>query len=245
MSGKIWAMVLFFCIAQLSLAAADCAGGAGISPDKYEINAVKGQDYFFTFVVYNYAGCPPANYSIDLELKNAPAGKSLNDLFEWSTDEKEFSVDAPGSKKILLTIKPLIEEGIYEIHVIATASTNTNESGTSVSSSAISKIWFYFGDETKKQGETEKPEWYNSSENEGVGTKQEKNAGAESGEGTASTKLAGEGNAEGVEKTGLLPLVSLEGFPWQQVLFGLVVVSAIAFFVLRKKKKKEGLAGIE
>ncbi|MDD4983973.1 MAG: hypothetical protein PHH82_04020 [Candidatus ainarchaeum sp.] len=157
MKGSIYFLISVFILSSLSLSISCLALAGG-----YDLNAIKGQEYYFDFTVYNNDAdsatvCDPGMYSMSLSVVDG----DIDDLFDYKISENDLVLNDTDTKKVMVSITPLVDSGQYEILVtVKRADVGLGQGGTKIFNSTVGKIKVNLGGETKKTSYDEVPEWY-------------------------------------------------------------------------------------
>ncbi len=142
---------------SFSLSCLALAGG-------YDINAVKGQEYYFDFTVYNNDAdittvCDTGLYSVTLTVKN----EDIDKLFSYKITDDKITLKDTETKRVMLSLTPLVESGKYDVLLIVTRSDiDPGASGTKIVNSTVGKIKINLGGEQEKTNFDNPPTWYSA-----------------------------------------------------------------------------------
>jgi hypothetical protein len=154
--NKIFVVIFGLIILSSFTSSLACVGLGG---GGYTVLTSKEQPTYITYTVFNNDSknfCDSGKYNLELSLEN----EELSKIFDYSISEEGFILNDGESKRVLITLIPLVSNGEFVLKVSALRSgLIANSTSTSVMPKTISSIKINISDEYNSKFK-DLPQWY-------------------------------------------------------------------------------------
>lgn len=196
----------------------------------YDLNAKSGQTYYFSFTIYNNDAdpttvCDPGLYRISLSIKDM----NIDELFDYSLTDTEVILKDAETKKVMVTLTPKVDSGVYEILVTVSrfelnqGANETTASGTKIFNSTVGKIKINLGGKIKKGAYDKVPDWY-------VYEQKQKEELATNNTVNDNNDLNTQGNIQGPEPQTVSEKSNIGLYIVIAILIGIIIVMAVMLY---------------
>jgi hypothetical protein len=154
--NKGWLILIFGIILSSYVSALACVGLGG---GGYTVLTSKEQPTYITYTIFNKDSkgvCDSGRYSLELTLDS----EDIYKVFDFVISDDGFILNDGESKKVLITLIPLVEDGNYTLKVSALrAGLIETQNATAVMPKTISSIKINVNEEYNSKF-TDLPKWY-------------------------------------------------------------------------------------